>query len=82
LSLPNTFAGLGIDRDQAAVERSDINEALIERNAAIHYIAAHELCVIFRNVRIVRPEHLACPRIERVNHAPRARRVKHAVLDE
>jgi len=55
LNFPDQRAGLGIESDQPAIECADINAAAVECDAAIDHIAAYELGMIFRDVRIEHP---------------------------
>src|SRR4029077_6941761 len=82
LNIPDRCACFGVERDETAVERSHIDAASIERDAAIDHIAAYELRVVLRHMRIVLPELMTCSRIKRVYQAPSARRVEDTVLNQ
>src|SRR5690606_26267364 len=59
VDLPDGHAGRGIERDEAAVERADVDLAVPRRDAAIHDVAARAAAPLARHLRVVHPEPLA-----------------------
>src|SRR4029077_550784 len=68
--------------DEAAIERSDVHAAAIERDAAIDNVTAYKFRMILGDLRVVLPQQAARLRIEGVYQAPRARRVEDAILNQ
>ncbi len=79
VDVPDGFSGGGIELDETAVQRADIDRALPHRDAAIGNIAAGIAAPCARHLRIVSPELLAGFRIQRPNLAPRSRDIHYAV---
>src|SRR5262249_30693181 len=71
LHRPDQRAGGGVERDQAAVERAAVDAALVDRDAAVHDVAAGVRADALRHLRIVRPDELAGARVDGVDEAPR-----------
>jgi hypothetical protein len=67
---PGGLARGGIERDQPAVERADIDLVAPRRDAAIDGIAARLDQRLARHLGIVGPEQFAGARVERLDHAP------------
>src|SRR5690606_26581420 len=80
--LPDRLAGRGIERDETAVERSEIHLAVPRSDAAVRHVAAGVHAPLAGNFGVVAPELLARARIERKDLAPRGGYVHHAVDDE
>ena len=76
---PDSFAGAGIDGMQVAVDAGDVHPALPNHQTAIDDIAAGVAAPLTVDLRIVGPQLLAARGIERVDPAPIAGRVHHAV---
>jgi hypothetical protein len=79
---PGDLAGLGIERDQTAIEAADVDLALPHRDAAVDGVAAALTEVLAGNLGVEGPQSLAGARIERVDDAPGAGGVHHAVDDD
>src|SRR5262245_7085226 len=79
--LPEDLSVSGVERDQPPVERADIDLALVNGDAAIDHVAASPRAVRTRDLRVVLPQLPASLPVERVDYAPTARRVHHAVND-
>ena len=79
---PDLFARLGVDGDQAAVERGGDHLAAVERRSAVHGVAAGLHRDGAGHLRVVRPQRLAGDGVHRVDHVPGAGRVHHAVDDQ
>ncbi len=80
VDLPALLAGTGIERDQPAVEGGKVQRVAPQRDAAIDRVAAGIAAPGAGNFRVIRPELLARPGIERIDHAPHAGRI-HAAVD-
>ncbi len=79
LRRPQFLAGGRIEGDEAAVERADEHLALVDRDAAVHDVAARVLAFLAVDLRVVVPLDRARARIERVDVRPARARVEHAV---
>ena len=79
---PSHGAALGIERDQATIERRDIGIVAIERDAAIDRIAARPHDRFARNLWVEAPLELPGLGIECIDLAPGAGDIKRAVMDE
>jgi hypothetical protein len=79
---PHDLAGLRVERLEPSVERARIDAALVDRDAAVHDVAARVGARRPRHLRVVAPAQLSGARVDREYHAPRARGVDHAVDDD
>ena len=79
---PDHLAGLRVERLEPAVERARVHAAAVDRDAAVHDVAARDARRLARHLRVVAPEQLPRARVDREHHAPAARRVDHAVDDD
>src|SRR6202000_1624818 len=68
---PELRAGLGVELDQPPIERTDIDRALPQRDAAIDHIAASVTSRLARHMRIESPQTFARFGIQRDDLAPR-----------
>ena len=80
--LPGDRPGRGVERDEAAVDHADEHLAAVDRDAAIHDIAAGLGADRAIHLRIVHPQAGARSRVDRVHDAPGRRDVHHAIDDE
>ena len=80
--LPHPGARRRIDRHEPPVIRADEDLSLIERDAAVHDIAAAFVGVVARHLGVVGPDRLAGFRIERVHDAPGRGHIHHAADDD
>jgi len=71
-----------VQRDQPAIERSHIDLVAIERHAAVHHIAANEIGTLAPDLGIIAPQGFAGLGVHRIDHAPGAGGVNHAVLHQ
>ena len=78
--LPDLRAGRSIERNQAAIIGADEDLALVERNAAIHDVAAAAITLRPVDAGVVGPELLAGSRVDRMDDAPRRGHI-HDALD-
>ncbi len=81
LGRPDLLAGLGVERDQAAVERADIDLVLPDGHAPVHRAAAG-VDLPGAGVRIEAPQVLAGARVERPHLGEVGRDVDHPVMDD
>jgi len=72
-------ARLRVDRDQAPIERAEIESAVPERGAPIDDVAAGFRARLARHLRIELPQESPGLDVEGLELAPGARRVEHAV---
>ena len=79
---PHFLAGLGVERDQPAVERADETACLRRSDAAVDDVAARLHAGFARHLRIVLPQQLAGRGVDRLHLAPRAGGIHHAVDDQ
>ena len=79
---PHRLAGARVERDQASIERADVDLAFPGRDAAADDVAAALHAELARHFRIVGPDELAGRGVVRLDHAPRGRDVHHAIDDE
>ena len=82
IDLPGLAAGGGIDGVQAAVDRRHVHPPLPDRDATVDEVAAGIACIEALGLRIVAPAFTAGRRVHRVDDAPGARGVHHAVDDD
>ena len=77
--VPHHLAGVSVQCNQTAIERADIDAALIDSDAAIDGIAAHINQLGARHFGIIFPELLAGGSIIGLHHRPCGRDVHDAV---
>ena len=82
LDLPDDLAGLGVERDEAAVEHADIDLAFPRSDAAVDHIAAGASGDAAIDLGVVFPKLLAGLGVERDHVAPRRAGVHDAIDDE
>ena len=76
------FSGLGVERDEPAVQGAEIHLAVIKGDAAIDGVAADGADIGAGNLGIEGPQDFAGSGIERVGNAPLAGGIDHSVGDE
>ena len=79
---PHLLAGGGIQRDQPAVQRADVNAPLVNGDAAVHHVAAGAAAPLWGHFGVVRPHFLASERIDGMHPAPSAGEEHDAVHDD
>ncbi len=77
--LPDWFPGCGIERDQPAIQRPNVNLSIPNRDAAIHHVATRVDVPLGRNLWVERPDARASCGIHGKHFAPRGRKVHHAI---
>ena len=77
--LPHGLAGLGVERDQAAVIGTDIDLAVISSHAAVDHIAATLDAHGTGHLRIEMPQGFAAAGIEGIDLAPSGGHIEHAI---
>ena len=82
LHLPRHLAGAGVERDQASVDRADVDLALPHRDAAVDHVAARPTPDLSGDLGVVLPEPLTGGGVDRVHFAPRRGEEHHAVDDD
>src|SRR5260370_37085149 len=76
---PDRLAAARIQRNQPAVNRTDVDLSLPGRYATIDDVAAGFDSVFTRDFGVVRPEEFSTGRVVRLHHAPGGRHVHHTV---
>src|SRR5882672_9467065 len=79
---PNLFSGSRIDGDQPAIVGSDKDFAFVERDTAVHDVAAALVTTLPRHFGIVGPNPLSSTHIDGMNHTPRRRYIHNSVDNE
>ena len=79
---PHRLAGVGIERDQPAVEHAHEDLPLVHGDAPVHHVAAGQAVVGLVDPGVVTPQPLAGGRIEGEDDAPRTGRVHDTVDDD
>ena len=79
IDLPNDLAGLGVEPEEMAVERADIDHAVPHRDAAIDFVATGIAIELAVAMGIEIPDFLPRPGVERINPSVDPGRVQHAV---
>ena len=81
-NLPEELAGFRVKRGQPSIDSSDVNPALVDRDSAIHNVAAGALSKRARHFRVPLPELLARARVDCKNNAPAPGREELTVHDD
>src|SRR6185369_2520247 len=79
---PNRFARSRIQRDESAVQRTDVHLAVVESYSSIHNVAANPASASSGYFRVESPQDFAALCVQRISNAPCARGVDHTVQDE
>ncbi len=79
---PDRLAGGGIERNEAAIQRAHVDLAVPSGDSTVGHVTARVHTGFAGNLRVIRPDALACSRVEREHLAPRARDIHHAIDHE